>query len=338
MDSGMFESMPGQVVFESTDLLRCRFATSPLWETLAALHTLFEPHRQNFHLPWVRSVRLPDGVDLSTVLLLFPRPGYVPDFLSPPPEGPLTSIEDELARVRATPVERVDDELRSCLLDPRRALPTSVTDPFLDDPASTRDFLADLLALCWDHLIRPHWPRVRALLDADISLRAHTLAEKGLAALMTDLDGRLAWDGTTLNIAEPSAIDRVRLGDRGLLLMPSAFVWPDLVMISDDPWQPTLIYPVRGVGELWTAGEAPPRTLVPVLGRTRAQLLAHLALPETTGNVAARLGLSPATVSAALTALRGAGLVEARRSGREVFYVRSPLGTALLGGAEREEA
>lgn len=329
----MFESMPGQVVFEHEDLLRCRFAVSPLWETLAALHTLFEPHRQSFHLPWVRSARLPDDVDLALVGLLFPRPGYVPDFLSPPPVGPLTSIEDGLAQIRSTSATQVTSELRACLLDPRRALPTSVTDPLLADPATTRDSLADLLATCWEHLVRPHWPRLRALLDADLSLRAHTLARRGLATLIADLDDRLTWDGHTLRVAGPSAPERLHLGNRGLLLMPSAFVWPELILIGEEPWQPTLIYPARGVGGLWSPGERSPEALVAVLGRTRARILSHLGLPETTGNLAARLELAPATVSTNLSALRDAGLLESWRAGREVFYVRSPLGTALVGQA-----
>lgn len=325
----MFESMPGQVVFEHEDLLRCRFAVSPLWETLAALHTLFEPHRQSFHLPWVRAARLPDDVDLALVGLLFPRPGYVPDFLSPPPTGPLTSFEDGLAQVRSTPADRVASELRACLLDPRRDLPASTTDPLLADPEATRDSLAELLAGCWEHLVRPYWPRLRALLDADLSLRAHTLARKGLAALMTDLDERLTWDGHRLHVAGPSAAERLHLGNRGLLLMPSAFVWPELILISEEPWQPTLIYPVRGVGELWSPGERSSDALAAVLGRTRARILIHLAAPETTRNLAARLALAPATVSVNLSALRDAGLLESWRAGREVFYARSPLGIAL---------
>ncbi|HJE61802.1 MAG TPA: winged helix-turn-helix domain-containing protein [Nocardiopsis listeri] len=325
----MFESMPGQVVFEHEDLLRCRFAVSPVWETLAALHTLFEPHRQSFHLPWVRTARLPDHVDLSLVRLLFPRPGYVPDFLSPPPVGPLTSIEDGLTQVRSTPADRVASELRACLLDPRRGLPASTTDPLLADPGATRDTLADLLATCWQHLVRPYWPRLRALLDADLSLRAHTLARSGLAALVTDLDERLTWQDHTLHVAGPSATEQLRLGSRGLLLIPSAFVWPELILVGEEPWQPTLIYPARGVGELWSPGERSSEALAAILGRTRARILAHLVVPETTRNLAARLELAPATVSVNLSALRDAGLLESWRAGREVFYTRSPLGTAL---------
>jgi DNA-binding transcriptional ArsR family regulator len=323
--------MPGQVFFEREDLMRCRFAVSPLWETLAAVHTLFEPHRQSFHLPWVRTVRLPEHVDLSPIRLLLPRPGYVPDFLTPVPETALSTFDDGIDRLRSTPTRQVDRELRRCLLDSRRRLPAAATEPLLTDPAATRDAMASLLTVCWEHLVQPYWPRLQALLDADISLRSRTLALEGLEAL-TGLDDRLRWDGGTLNIAGPAATERLRLGNRGLVLMPSAFVWPELVLISEEPWQPTLVYPVRGVGDLWSAPGSPPEALAAVLGRTRARILSQLTSPETTNDLAARLGLSQATVSANLTALRDAGLLESWRVGRRVFYSRSPLGGALAAG------
>lgn len=321
--------MPGQVVFEREDLMRCRFAVSPLWETLAAVHTLYEPHRQSFHLPWLRTTRLPGHVDLTPIRLLLPRPGYVPDFLTPPPTSPLTSFEDGIAHLRATPPDRVAHELRLSLLAPHRRLPPTTTEPLLADPAATRDTMADLLTTCWEHLIRPHWPRLQSFLDADIALRSRVLALEGLEALITGLDNRLRWEGDTLHMSGPSAPERLHLDNRGLVLMPSAFIWPELILISEEPWQPTLVYPARGVGDLWTTPGSPPEALTKVLGRTRARILTHLNPPQTTHNLATSLNLAPATVSTNLTALRDAGLLDSWRAGREVFYTRSPLGSAL---------
>ncbi|WP_408907430.1 helix-turn-helix domain-containing protein [Streptomyces albidoflavus] len=56
--------------------------------------------------------------------------------------------------------------------------------------------------------------------------------------------------------------------------------------------------------------------------------------PATTSRLARAHGLSPATVSAHLTALRESGLVARRRVGRAVAYARTPLGLALLHGGE----
>ncbi|GAA1469184.1 winged helix-turn-helix domain-containing protein [Nocardiopsis exhalans] len=115
--------------------------------------------------------------------------------------------------------------------------------------------------------------------------------------------------------------------------MPSAFIWPELILISEEPWQPTLVYPARGVGDLWTTTGSPPEALAKVMGRTRARILTRLNTPQTTRDLARTLDLAPATASASLTALRDAGLLESWRVGREVFYTRSPLGSALV--AER---
>lgn len=76
----------------------------PLWETVAAVRTLADPRRQAYHLPWLRKLRPElDEKQLSPLLTLLPRTGYTPDFLTPPPTGPLSEIEDELARVADTP-------------------------------------------------------------------------------------------------------------------------------------------------------------------------------------------------------------------------------------------
>jgi DNA-binding transcriptional ArsR family regulator len=66
-------------------------------------------------------------------------------------------------------------------------------------------------------------------------------------------------------------------------------------------------------------------------------MLADLAAPRSTAELAKRLSLSPATTSHHLTALRDAGLVTGSRAGRSVLYARTSLGDALASqrAAER---
>lgn len=92
--------------FGPVDLLRCRFSLSPRWETQEAVRVLRDARRQAYHLPWLRRIRAAaDTLDLRPLWLLMPRKGHHPDFLSPPPLGPCVTIEEELARVRATDPE-----------------------------------------------------------------------------------------------------------------------------------------------------------------------------------------------------------------------------------------
>src|SRR5258707_1003095 len=92
--------------FAAEDLLRCRFAISPLRETQGAIRTLSRPDRHGYHLPWLRQVRaIGAGLDLAPLRLLAPENGHGPDFLHPMPGAPLATLDEELAVVRATPVD-----------------------------------------------------------------------------------------------------------------------------------------------------------------------------------------------------------------------------------------
>ena len=321
----------GQVfVFGRDDPVRTRFAVSPLWETVGAVRVLLEPHRHTYHLPWLDEVRPElNRLDLAPLLALSPPAGWSPDFLSVVAAGPGITIADQLALVRATPLDEVAYEVRRSLTDRGGAPVPESAWRLLDDPASTRARLADLLAECWELLVAPHWPRLRDLLDSDVAFRTRTLADYGLERVLGDLHPRARWTGRTLVIAEaPAGLCRLR--GAGLLLMPSVFVWPDVVSGFDPPWQPMLVYPARGIGGLWTEpADRTPDALVRLLGRGRAAVLTALDEPATTTSLAHRLALAPSSVSAHLTVLRESGLLTSRRYGHQVLYERTPLGIAL---------
>jgi DNA-binding transcriptional ArsR family regulator len=100
--------------------------------------------------------------------------------------------------------------------------------------------------------------------------------------------------------------------------------------VSDrEPWLPGVIYPARGIATLWEQAPAAPGGLARLIGGSRATMLADLAAPRSTTELAIRLSLSPGTTSHHLAALREAGLVTSRREGRSVLYARTPLGDAL---------
>nr|WP_239521987.1 winged helix-turn-helix domain-containing protein [Geodermatophilus sabuli] len=89
-----------------------------------------------------------------------------------------------------------------------------------------------------------------------------------------------------------------------------------------------VVYPVTGV---LAAGPAPlPEPLVRLLGRSRARVLTRLGTPRSTSALTAETGLPLGSAGGHLRVLLDAGLVERRRSGREVLYWRSPTGQALV--------
>ena len=320
------------LVFGQDDPARVRFAVSPLWETLAALRVLLEPQRRRYHLPWLDAVREDlDQIDLWPLLVLSPHAGWTPDFLAPAPSGPDAGIAEQLAMVRATPPELVAHEVQLSLTvrggDP---VPDAAW-RLLDDPAATRALLADRLEECWQLLIAPHWSRLRDLLQADVLYRTRLLGDYGLEHMLSDLHARVRWTGRSLVIDEAEAA-RHRLAGSGLLLMPSAFIWPDVVLVIEPPARPTLVYPARGIAELWQPAHTSRfPALGRLLGRTRALLLESLAEPAATGTLARRHGLAPSTVSEHLTVLNQAGLITRSRHGHAVMYKQTPLGSDLAG-------
>src|SRR3954449_10037642 len=96
--------------FGHDDLLRTRFALSPLFEVVWSAHILRRPERAPLHGPWVADARecLAD-VDWSLLDWLangYGDYGYVPDFITPPPGRPVGAPGGAPAPGRARPPPR----------------------------------------------------------------------------------------------------------------------------------------------------------------------------------------------------------------------------------------
>lgn len=313
--------------FTTDDLLRTRFAISPLLEATASLSALRDPgNRGSIHLPWVRVAReAVKDLDLTELELLTVGGSYVPDFLSPPPETPLPDVEAELARVARTPPEQVRAELGWRF----GSRPTAAQEKLLSDPRAAARRLAEAMTAYWAAAIAPHWERIRACLENDIRHRTAALTARGAIGVFEALHPQVSWNDDAL-VLDREIDAHVNLKRRGLQLVPSVFIWPNVSGMIDPPWQPALIYPPRGIGLLWEPSEADPTALYAVLGKGRARVLGALDGEASTTEVARRLSASPGGVSEHLSALRRAGLVRPRRAGREVLYSRTAAGDALM--------
>ncbi|WP_330309550.1 MULTISPECIES: DUF5937 family protein [unclassified Streptomyces] len=329
--------MPLTLRLGTDDLTRCRFAVSPLCQTHEALRMLRRPARHAFHRDWLRWVRdVVAGLDLSELWLFIPRKGgYTPDFLGPPPRTPNAPFEEELARMRATDPAMAHAELARSLACTPGATESPYGRAALDDPAATVRRLADLTERAWQALLAPDWPRHQAVLEADIAHRTRQLADGGLEALFGDLHPGIDWADDTLTLRMYADHKEAQGADgRGILLMPSVFVRPDVVSGFARPWQPTVIYPARGPAGLPYAPAAEaPTALARLLGHHRAAILTGLHTPASTTALADRHGLAPSSVSAHLSVLREAGLLVSHRRGPYVLYGRTALGEALAAGA-----
>lgn len=318
--------------FSLPDLARTRFAISPMWECITGLRALRDPARAAVHLPWVReALPIARGLDLDGALALTPPEGYMPDFLTPPPSSPLVSFDEELELVRSTPEEQVVADVESLFRCGHGGERVAV---FLERPRAELERLCDAVAEFWALALEPHWPRVRSVLEEDVRYRARRLTEGGPARLFSDLHPSVHWTGDRIEVSQDNCEIAGELGGRGLLLVPSALQVIRPASILGDPWQPTLIYPSRGLGLLWEPEPADgPEPLARLVGGTRARLLASLGSPRSTTELASAHGLSPGSVSEHLSVLRGSGLVSGQREGRSVLYLRTGIGDELLGQA-----
>ena len=211
--------------------------------------------------------------------------------------------------------------------------PSEALQPFLDDPAGSVERLADSLETFWSAALEPDWPRIQSLLEADILYRSRRLTEGGLDLLFSDLHGEVAWGGDVLTIKCECAVPALDLGGRGLVLVPSAFSPHKTSAMTEEPWQPTVIYPARGVALLWEEARAAPEALSKVMGRSRAALSRRPRCAAHHDRPCPAPRMTPGGVSQHLTALKDSGFVTARRNGRVVLYCRGELADQLVAPA-----
>jgi DNA-binding transcriptional ArsR family regulator len=319
------------------DMLRSRFAVSPIFE-LSSLLRVLARLRPGHRLPPAWTARLApvfrslrEDPALRAVLALHSR-SWGPSFLAPPPTGGLTQrIEDDLANIRATPLSLARREIRQALQ--RR--------PCHDEEAlailGRRDVTEQLsraLDRAWRELLARDWPRLRAICERDVLYRSDELGRAGWAAAIAGLP-HVRWRAGGIEIARLGGGAAVPSEGGGLLLMPSVLVWPAVAAFSDPPWPRAIIYPARGAGVLWESPRATdPGVLGVLIGQSRARVLRALAEPASTTQLARALGLAIGAVGDHLAVLRRAGLVDRARAGRSVHYRRTPLGDALASSAD----
>lgn len=316
--------------FGQDDLLRTRFAISPLMELVGAFDAVRAPERYAVHEPFARwaAPRIA-GLDLTRLRAAVPLDTpWHPDFVSPPPNVPHARLDDELARVLATEPAQVAAEITRTYDGDVPAEGRA----FTDDPARAVGELVAQMRALWDAALAPWWDRILGLLEAEIAWRARRLAAVGPQAAFASLHETVGWDDAdgAVHVTRRGRSVDCDLGGRGLLLVPAVFSWPTVWPLVDPPWQPALVYPPAGVADLWAPGGRVDEALHELLGRGRARVLTALARPASTHELATRLSASPGGVSEHLGVLRRAGLVAGRREGRRVVYSRTAKGDTLV--------
>jgi DNA-binding transcriptional ArsR family regulator len=314
------------------DLADTRFAISPLVETVCSLWALRRPSLYS-HRPERLLASVPSDVDTALLGSLVGPTLAIPDFLTPRPARFATKFDSELATIRGTSPERVRADVRAVYAQGRQEIPPQLA---AVDQRGNRPLDQLLQRICnelqryWESSLNPIWPRIRLVLEADTTYRAHRLATGGARLLFADLHPNLRWQGGALRISKMIGQHRVVAGGRGLLLVPSLFAYkPIPPMRADEP--PWIAYPTRGAATLFeTPASTDPDPLISLLGAPRALILRTLNEPLPTNELARRIGVTPSAISQQLNVLSATGLTHKSRNGRSVLYRRSRLAAELM--------
>ena len=298
-----------------SELVTARFAIAPGIEGTRAIRRMASGQPVPLHRALIERLRKDTpAASLEVLAPLAGARGYTPDFLTQPH---VTTPANLIEATRSAPLRTVEIELGRAAAEGRE-LPSR----WLEDPAYARAQIADAWEIFWVKGMTAHWPRIRAVLEADISARARHLAREGLEAVVEDLDPRLRWhEGTLLRTESRFALTTDCRG-RGLHLVPTVLGWPRGAITTELPWTPTIYYPARNA-TAWPAENRSGQAAARLIGATRARILDHLRVPARTIDVAAALHISPATASHHLHILNDTGLVSTQRRGKESWHART---------------
>lgn len=313
-----------RIHFTPDDFTRVTFAPrpAPLQELNVALTMMCRQDGDILHGSWRRRALrvLPDAA--RPLAGLVPA-GQAPSFL----DVLADSLPDALEQVRSAPAELVIAELERVYAPARTPAPAWIRNLHRGDREAWR-LIHRAQHAAFQVLLGPVWTQVQDLHHAEFVRRAVQLAKGGVGAVLAGLLPGARLHGGVWEL--PGRPREVHLSGRGLLLLPS-FHWFGGPLLSDLPDRPVAVtYPACSGLLPQPDGSAGPEALVRVIGNTRAELLHLLAEERTTTELARRLCVSAATVSAHTAALRGAGLISTSRAGKAVLHRRTALGSLLL--------
>jgi DNA-binding transcriptional ArsR family regulator len=258
--------------------------------------------------------------------------GLAPDFLTPL-DG-LESLEAGLVAIRSAAPHRVRAEVAEAYA----GVPaTGMRRRFADADPEILDALVAAIGLYFREVMAPSWPALEHVHRQFVDGLAQRFAVSGVDGVLSALPAGLRWRAPVLEAdtwagGTPASRD-VRLGGRGVLLVPSVFAGPrPRVLVLPD--RPGLVVYQAGSPATLAGRMASDAGLGRLIGRTRAAVLHRVAGAgrHTTSTVARDLGIGVSSSSEHLTALRAAGLVESERTGGAVVHRATPLGARLCDG------
>jgi len=312
-----------RIAVSTDDVAAVRFAPNAVWEAFSSIRAIVHPRWHLLHSRLEKLLPARPDFDLG-LLLEVAEPGkWVPDTFGPIPTGSIHHPVAQYEALRETDPDVVEADL--CML--RELAPASSVACL--EPEEFIDRLTAALIGYHEAVLEPLWDRVIAITEADIAHRRASMLEHGLGAAIDELHEKVSYAGAEIRVDMAEHDIAVEATGSGVWFVPSVFLWP-WVSVEYETTQPVVSYAARGSGRVWERPRDNRLSLSSLIGRSRASILEHLVVPRTTTWLAKSLHLAPATVSAHLAVMSASGLLDSRKSGREVLYVRTPVAEQLL--------
>ncbi|WP_424863641.1 ArsR/SmtB family transcription factor [Streptomyces sp. MMS24-I29] len=252
---------------------------------------------------------------------------YMPDLLTPKPSfGPAGhTFAEQLAMMDATSQEVAVHQVATVRFGNGR-MPAPLRSALEAGEFGRR--VANGMRQFWKDVVADEWTGMHSVLEADIAARSREMAGHGIGHLLDTLHPHAGWSGCRLDVRKGAYEETIQLTDKELVLTPTAH-GSDVGVQLEATGDFVLLYPATGLGSVLDRPRTP--AMGRLLGQSRAALLSDLDAARTTGELAARNNLAPATVSYHLGVLHRSGLVLRERDRHVVRYRRSAEGDTLLG-------
>lgn len=326
------------------------FGVSPLGELTSLLHALSDPGHhpaQRQRLAQIRE-RIPDplAARLSRWSCLWGT--YRARLLFPGPVGLGAPLERELDAIASIPADEFDvlaawglsggytgrdfSALRQRPAATAELLRRSGTrggaagglaSLLLEDGERFRAELVNLLHDAATAVLGDDWPAYEAALSTEARVQRFQMVRHGIAPTLQALSPAT----TRGHSPERLVFDmlhqgQINLDDQALLVMPSDFSAPHVLIKHEAGWAAILQYPRHPAARRRPLGQADMQRRLAVLASpghlALARMLAAEALP--TIEIARRTGRSASHVSRQLRTFRQIGLAETTRRGNLVYY------------------
>jgi len=300
------QALPDEAMSGHPELLNAAYRWAPLWAA----------YRARFLGPFGRTLDRSLADELADVAAL-PMPLFaecagraIRGSIDGPPLDRLLDHPGQQERLRQAARGRSTGrtELADRLVGSPEAFRTALL-TFLEQYAATR-FAAD-------------WRVLRPRLQAEATRLRFRVRDQGLAAALAELSPSAALLDEPARVVFDKLKDGVvHLDQRPVLVVPSYYSWPHLIVKREAGWPVIIQYGIRPGGGHGEVSLALLRSRLLVLADPARMRLCRLIArePLTTSELARRSGMSEPQVSRHLRHLREVELVSSERTGRLVHY------------------